>query len=325
VLKDVTQRGLWNHGTQLSEDDIAFLRYYLEPSGYQFNRHMRSVSSDRQKEYMENFFLSPLPSQLFEESGSYDDDDDDISDIDSTRLSGREMRRLLLRTMATEAHVRRSLDGEVAVVQGDFQWFATAMAHSTIFAVLRFIGLPEEWISFFKKVIEPPLQMEPGGPVRTRKRGLPMDHILEKLIGELVLFFMDLAVNRETGMNLYRNHDDLWLCGSPENCAKSWKIMEQHIKIMGLELNANKTGSVYLVEGDRKRDPEILKALPEGRVDMNFLILDPDSGEWVIDREHAFKHARHLQKQLAGSKSILDWVKMWNGCIGRFFSYTFGE
>jgi hypothetical protein len=58
---------------------------------------------------------------------------------------------------------------------------------------------------------------------------------------------------------------------------------------------------------------------------MNFLILDPSSGLWTINEEHVQQHVKQLQKQLAGSKSVLEWVNTWNSCVGRFFSYTFGE
>lgn len=73
VLKDITQRGLWNHGTHFSDDDSALLRYYLGNGHVPMNG---AVADHRKEEYMENFFLHPLPSGIFEESSGYDDDDD---------------------------------------------------------------------------------------------------------------------------------------------------------------------------------------------------------------------------------------------------------
>jgi hypothetical protein len=324
TLQEVTKyTGIWAQQTHLPYEENQKLKYYLNEW---LVNHMSnsSVEQDRQKTYRDDFFMAPLPSKVFEEAGGYDDDDD-VPETDPTRKSPKEIKQLLLRTLATEVHVRRSLDGEVAVVQSDFQWFATGLAHSTIFAVLRFMGFQEEWVTFFKKSLEPPLNMLTGEPVRVRKRGLPMAHIFEKFLGELVLFFMDLAVNQEASMLLYRFHDDLWLCDKPQKCAKAWQTMEQFAAIMGLEFNKNKTGSVYLVDGKRSKSREIVKALPEGPVIMNFLVLDPTSGQWVINQEHVQQHVKQLQKQLAGSKSVLEWVKTWNSCIGRFFSYTFGE
>ena len=315
--------GIWKQQTQPPSGEKALKSYYQDAYSVMPFHGNDNVEQERQQQYRNHFFLAPLPSKVFEDSGGYDDDDN-IPESDPNKKSPKDVKQLLLRTLATEVLVRRSLDREVAVVQSDFQWFATGIAHTSIFAVLRFMGFQEEWIDFFRKTLEPPLNMLTGEPVRIRKRGLPMAHVFEKFIGEIVLFFMDLAVNQEAEMLLYRFHDDLWLAGKPASCAKAWQSMERFAKVMGLEFNTHKTGSVYLVDGKAK-DPEIERALPEGVVSMNFLVLDPDSGHWVINQDHVQEHVDQLQKQLAGCKSVLEWIKTWNSCIGRFFSYTFGE
>ena len=313
---------LWNQYTRIPEDEKAKRKYYFNEWTYEQMLSNDNVASERQRIYNEDFFMAPLPSKEFEEAGGYDDDDDTP---ESDRKSPKDIKQLLLRTLATEVIMRRSLEGEVAVVQSDFQWFATAIAHTTVFAVLRFLGIQEEWITFFKKVLEPPLNMLDENGVRKRKRGLPMAHVFEKLFGELVLYFMDLAVAQSGGTILYRFHDDLWLAGSPASCATAWKTMEEFARVMGLDFNQNKTGSVYLTDGKRSKDEDVVKALPQGPVVMNFLVLDPQSGRWIINQDHVQEHVNQLQKQLAESKSVLQWVKTWNSCIGRFFSYTFGE
>lgn len=141
---------LWKKYTRLPDDELAKWRYY-------FNRICNddNVASHRQKTYSDDCFMSQLPSKMFEDSGGYYDGDD--TSKDDTRKSPKDVKQLLLRTLATEVLMRRSLDGEVAVVQSDFQWFATGIAHSTVFAVMRFLGFQEEWITFFRKVMEPPL------------------------------------------------------------------------------------------------------------------------------------------------------------------------
>jgi hypothetical protein len=317
------KKALWKQSAAIPDDERAKYKYYFDEWTLSDTLNEKNVAQERQKTYDDDFFMAPLPSKEFEEAGGYDDDDD-VPENDGKK-SPKDIKQLLLRTLATEVIVGRSLDGEVAVVQSDFQWFATGIAHSTVFAVMRFMGFQEEWITFFRKVMEPPLNMLDGGPVRIRKRGLPMAHVFEKLLGELVLFFMDLAVAQNGGMNLYRFHDDLWLAGPPKACASAWKTMEEFAKVMGLEFNKNKTGSVYLTDDKRSKSTDVVKALPEGPVVMNFLILDPGSGKWVINKEHVQEHVNQLQKQLNASKSVLAWIKTWNSCIGRFFSYTFGE
>lgn len=314
---------LWKQYTRLPEDENAKLCYYNAFDG-DIGDLGTNVASERQRIYDEDFFMSPLPDKFFEEAGGYDDDDDEVPNTND-RKSPKDITQLLLRTLTTEVIMRRSLDGEVAVVQSDFQWFATGVAHTTTFAVLRFLGFPEEWITFFQKVLEPPLNMMDGNPVRTRKRGLPMAHVFEKLFGELILYFMDLAVAQNDGMMLYRFHDDLWLAGAPRACADAWRTMEVFAQVMGLEFNRNKTGSVYLTNGHCEKASAVLDTLPDGPVEMNFLTLDPERGCWIINQEHVRKHVEQLRRQLADPKSVLQWIKTWNSCIGRFFSYTFGE
>ena len=307
-MKDVLTRTrrsarLWKQYTRLPEDERAKREYYF--NSWRFSTMTdweRNVGSERLKVYNDDFFPAPLPSKEFEEAGGYDDDDDTP---ESDRKSPKDIKQLLLRTLATEVIMRRSLDGEVAVVQSDFQWFATGIAHTTVFAVLRFMGFQEEWITFFRKVMEPPLNMLDDNPVGIRKRGLPMAHVFEKLFGELVLYFMDLAVSQNDGMILYRFHDDLWLAGSPHACSAAWKTMEEFRKVMGLKFNKNKTGSVYLTDGKTTKNADVLRTLPEGPVEMNFLVLDPESGKWIINQEHVHEHVKQLQKQLAASKSVL--------------------
>ncbi|KAL4785013.1 hypothetical protein BJX76DRAFT_325774 [Aspergillus varians] len=160
----------------------------------------------------------------------------------------------------------------------------------------------------------------PKGP-QTRKRGVPMAHASEKFIGELILFFMDYAVNRRSDLLLYRLHDDIWLCGDPKKCAQAWEVMGTFAKVTGLEFNLNKTGSVYLSESV---DPTIERILPSGPVTFGFLKLDK-SGTWVIDQPQVDAHVKQLKTQLDKCDSVMAWIRTWNSCIGRFFKNTFGE
>lgn len=314
---------VWKHAAYLPDHEKAKYRYYFGLDEDHTVIPEENLANRRREIYEQDFFMSSLPSKLSDDAGGYYNDDE--VDKDSNRKSPQAVKQLLLRTLATEVVVQRSLYGEVAVVQSDFQWFATGVAHTTIFAVLRFLGFQEEWISFFKKALEPPLNMLDGNGVQIRRRGLPMAHVFEKLLGELILFFMDLAVAQHDGMILYRFHDDLWLVGKPEQCAAAWNTMKEFAKVMGLEFNKNKTGSVYITDS-KTRDSKISASLPSGPVAIDFLLLDPENGgTWKINDDHVQQHVQQLEKQLNESKSLLQWIKTWNSCIGRFFGYTFGE
>jgi hypothetical protein len=328
----------WKSGADVSRESKDERKYFFgdcrvgqEAGG--------GVAMERRNLYQNDIFLSQLPSSVSDGAGGYDDEETEVNDdwddwgTKPKRKSPKEIKQRLLRQLATEVQLRKAVDGEVVVVQSDFRWFGTGLPHSTIFAILRFVGMPDEWISFLKKFLEAPLNMGPAssekgrdGQVKVRKRGTPMAHALEKVLGELVLFFLDLAVLQNGSMLLQRLHDDLWLVGEPSKCANAWRTMEEFAAVMGLELNESKTGSVFLKKGDfTYGDSEVAATLPDGPISIGFLTLNTDSGEWEINQDQVDAHVKQLSKQLATSSSILDWVQTWNSCMGRFFSHTFGE
>ncbi|KAL2197265.1 hypothetical protein P885DRAFT_36449 [Corynascus similis CBS 632.67] len=345
-MEAVLSRDLEGH-MPMSSDDGARHHFYMNTW-----IHGRTLESHRRSEYLDTFFLAQLPAtetSLFDGDANYDDDNDDDDD-DMSDYSGQDVtsspqkrsgiKQRLLRHLTTELivhrlrHVTYDTRGGpghgAALVQTDLQWYATGLPHSTVFAVMRYIGFGQDWIDFFQKYLESPLNLDAAsddrpqlGP-RIRKRGVPMAHASEKFTGELVLFFMDLAVNRETGILLYRLHDDIWLVGDPERSAQAWNCMQSFAKVFGLEFNKAKTGSVYL-PGSAKKDRTIAETLPAGPVRIGFLRLDPETGKWAIDQKLVCAHVDQLKKQLSECKSVLSWVQTWNSCIGRFFSHTFGE
>ncbi|PWY96762.1 hypothetical protein BO94DRAFT_530123 [Aspergillus sclerotioniger CBS 115572] len=303
-----------------------FRRIYYVPSDIP----RTTVERTRKEDYLQKYFLSQLPTSettLSEKGNSYDDHDEDTG----SRPAGSRpdnFRQLLLRKIATEALLHRHMHGAAAVVQSDMKWYATCLPHSTIIAVMKYIWFPQEWIDFYHRYLEAPLNMdsscegrEPVGP-RIRKRGIPFSHASEKLLGELILFFMDLAVNRNTGMLLYRLHDDLWLCGEPAQCVQAWEVMNEFAQVTRLEFNHSKTGSAYLA---KSRDPKIAARLPKGAVTFGFLKLDADTETWVIDEGPVDAHVQQLRQQLERCDSVISWVRTWNSCIGRFFKNTFGQ
>ncbi|KAG4275107.1 hypothetical protein FPRO04_08769 [Fusarium proliferatum] len=313
----------WNTGPDPSRDEKQRRMYYLASGATTSS----NLANERKRQYVHEFFMSQLPEDVETiGAGGYTDptEEKDTSNKPNIKQS-------ILRTLATEATIQKTLKGEVSLIQTDLEWFATGLSHTTIFATMRFFGYTEGAISFFKKVLQAPLnvQSSPDSPLtgspRVRRRGVPMAHAPEKLLGELVLFVMDVVVNQQDGMLLYRLHDDLWLCGEPLHCKRAWAAMNKYAKILGLTFNRGKTGSVYITEDGKERDVDVASALPEGSVRVGHLFLDPKSGIWEIDRVEVEGHMRQLKKQLDGCISVLEWVQTWNSCMGRFFSHTFGE
>ncbi|KAF2651391.1 hypothetical protein K491DRAFT_696516 [Lophiostoma macrostomum CBS 122681] len=320
-LKDAFRRfptdsRFWQGVPSMTAEEKSRCHYFT-------NRIPSSTSGlvrERMDSFRETFLLSSLPNSLRDTSDPYGED----KDPEDEKSTGLGIRQLLLRQIATDVIIRRSLKGDVAVVQSDLQWYATGLPHSTLFAVLRFWGVSEDWISFFRKFAEAPLRLNPtpGEDVRIRKRGIPITDAFEKLFGECVLFSMDVAVNRLSDMTLIRFHDDLWLSGDPAQCANAWEIIKGFVKVLGLDINASKTGSIYLTND--LKDHGIAAELPDGPVCMGMLQLS-DSGDWTIDQKQVSAHIRQLEKQLGQTTSIISWIQTWNACIGKFFQNTFGK
>ncbi|KAJ9149294.1 reverse transcriptase [Pleurostoma richardsiae] len=353
ALKDfISDRSIWTWSQGAMEStptqrDMDRRQYFTGVSLKPLSKKV--VETERKNRYLDDFFLSQLPdgeTSLYEGgNGGYDGDDDDEGFDEwkrpaGTHQKGPSIKQRLLRQLTSDMLIHRlrsvtygkPLDSGkgVAILQTDLQWYGTSLPHSTVYAAMRYVGFTDDWVAFFKKYLEAPLNLDhsaehrtPTGP-RPRKRGVPMAHSSEKLIGELVLFFIDLTVNRQTGMLLHRLHDDIWLCGDPEDCARAWAGMQRFAEVFGLEFNSSKTGSVYLAS-EAKKDRKVAAVLPHGPVIIGFLKLNPESGDWDINQSQVDAHVWQLQKQLALCDSVLSWVQTWNSCIGRFFSHTFGE
>ncbi|KAJ5661816.1 reverse transcriptase [Penicillium maclennaniae] len=327
ILKDYIQSNAgWKfaQGPELTTRDRHRRQYYLEER----LDHPNNVESRRKQDYLDTFFLASMPADEDTLAGricGYDEDEDDGQ---RGSLASKSVKQQLLRKIVTETIFRRQFYGQAAVIQSDLQWYATSIPHSTACTILEFIGFSQDWIRFLRKYLETPLNMdnafeghEKVGP-RKRRRGIPIAHASEKVIGELILFFMDCAVNEKTGLLLYRLHDDIWLSGDPEKCAQAWEVMQTFANITGLQFNESKSGSVCLGDAVGK---EMKSRMPQGPVKIGFLMLDPVTGDWVIDHSQVDAHVRQLKTQLDNCNSVISWVRTWNSCIGRFFKNTFGE
>lgn len=276
-------------------------------------------------DHWSEIFLSQLPDTVGD-FGGYEDDEDDEDDGKSAadkQKSWLQVKQQLLRHVASRILIDRKLHGDVAVVQTDLQWFATSIPHSTVYAVLKFCGLSDEWLRWFRAYLEVPLNTTKAAgeeqQTRRRKRGIPIAHALEKYLGEMILVFLDVAVRRESNLLLYRMHDDIMLCGPTKQCEQAWATMQKFVKLMGLEFNKKKTGSISLnATGSQKAQ------LPDGDVTVDFLKLSHDRGLWVIDNENVNAHIKQLKEQLDESQDILSFIRTYNSCIGRFFGHTFG-
>jgi hypothetical protein len=313
-------KSFWNNRGRMRTEDKARHYYFMDD----YPQVQYGLIARQEETFLSTFLNSSLPSSLTDGGDPYGEDNDgDAKEARDDSKTGLGRRQMFLRQLAADVLIRRSLHGDVAVIQSDLQWYATGLPHSTLWAVLRFWGIPEDFIALFKKYAEAPLRMSatPGENVRTRKRGIPITDAFETLFGETVLFCMDVAVNRLTKTTLIRFHDDLFLHGEPSEIASAWEVIKDFVKLLGLDINMSKTGSVYLT--DKTKDSELANRFPEGPVCIGMLQLS-DTGEWTIDQDQVAAHTRQLQKQLGRCNSIMQFQNTWNACMGRFFQDTFG-
>ena len=150
----------------MPRDEVEKREYYLGKGAI---RTHESIAWERQETYVNDFFMCRLPSSVYMGNGGYEDES-------ARTLTSPSTKQQLLRTVGTEVLVNRCLNGEVAVVQSDLQWFATSTSHSTVNTILEFFGVPEVWLRFFRRYLEAPLRIVglegESGNVRIRKVSL---------------------------------------------------------------------------------------------------------------------------------------------------------
>jgi hypothetical protein len=295
-----------------------------------------SIHAQRQSDYSENYFMTQLPERIDSAPRSYDDSDSDDGEdaLASDRKSPLEIKHSLLHLLVTEAMLARKLhpDSQHTVIRSDFKWFGPSLPHQSIFSVLKFFGVSDTWLNFFRKFLLTPVRFAQDGPrgaVHTRTRGVPMSHVLSDMLSEVVLFVMDFAVNSSTKCNQYRLHDDFWFWGPVDTCRTAWQQMHAFANTMGIEFNEEKTGSVVFNTSrsadHNEKDAVKIKGLPEGDVRWGFLKLDAETYRFQIDQSQVDEHIQELQRQFDATTSIFGYIQAYNSYVARFFSNNFGK
>ena len=324
-LKDVFNvffhSGAWQQSTRKPMDGWARLRrqsYGLPVT------HDQNVRNERRRRYKSDYFMSQLPSSLWDVHNQYQEESDENN---GDLMDAMDVKQSLLHLISAETAINTQLHGSFTVLQSDFKWFGPSLPHSTIVTVLRFLGFSAHWLRFIETFLVAPLKFVHDGPnaqTQIRRCGVPIQHRLADALGEAVLFCLDFAVNQSTQSNLHRMHDDLWFWGSLDASIKAWETIQEFSGVMGLALNKEKTGSVHILRNANSASGSIpLNKLPQGRVRWGFLVLD-STGKWKIDDEQVEGHIRELQTQLEACKSIFAWVRAWNVYVARFIANNFG-
>lgn len=339
VLVRFTQtKGVWQPAIQLrSKEDARRQKFFMGDRSLLFKKD--SVAYNRDVYYEEQILLDHLPNKMWEVRGGYDTSSEADRDEEDTRDSHLKVVQNLMHRLETEILIQRHLGKEVSVIRSDFEWFGPGLPHSSVFAVMEFLGFNEEWLDFFKRVLEAPIRFKEDpseAAFGIRKRGVPISSTISEVVGESLLFCLDYAVNQKAdGTPLYRLHDDMWLWGTTEKCSKAWKVVTEFTEVMGLSINEEKTGSAIIVpenktaggaeSGEKEKAVKASHKLPSGPVTWGFLELNATTGHFEIDEAKVDEHIEELRRQLAACQSMFDWVQAWNIYGDRFFTNFFGR
>ena len=293
----------------------------------------RTVQALRTDAYSRDYFMTQLPETVQEGVRGYDDSEDSV-EVVSQRKHPLETKHSLLHLLVTEVLLARHLhpDRTHSVIRSDFRWFGPSLSHITIFEVIKFFGVDDFWLEFFRKFLQNPLrfaQDSPNGQVQTRVRGVPMSHPLSDTLSEAVMFVMDFAVNKSTHGNLYRLHDDFWFWGSTKSVETAWSNMKVFASTCDIAFNGEKTGSVTFdpveIDSDMEMTSITSSTLPKGQVSWGFLRLSSDTGRFELDQTKVDEHIKEFGLQLSARNSVFSYVEAYNAYLARFFINNFGK
>ncbi|KAJ2968640.1 hypothetical protein NQ176_g9080 [Zarea fungicola] len=302
-----------------------------------------SIQALRKDIYTNIFFSPRLPKGMYDENSGrgYDDVDSEdgaqdatgLTDLVSGEASVLTIKTDILRVCAAEMGVQKLIYGQFCILQSDFEWFGPSLPHSTLITIMEYFRFPKELVNFLKAFLNMHIQFEEDGKdgtVLTRKTGIPVSFQITDGISELLLFVLDFAVNQRTsGVNLYRNHDDLWFWGQPDQCALAWEAIAEFTSVMGLEINKSKTAFMHATDESNPRfkavNPATLVGMPRGTVKWGFLQFNPKEWQWVANKPAIEEHMDELRFQLESRTSVMAHIQAYNAYIKNFLPNNFGQ
>lgn len=240
----------------------------------------------------------------------------------SCPIEANERRQTLLQILAAEVTMSEGQHKIMRILCSSFDRWDRLIPHATIRHVLSFLGVSQKWLDFFLKFLEVPVRF-PGDPVdtvtRTCRRGMPCSHVLSDVLGEAVLFCLDVSVTQRTGGGLmYRLYNDMWFWSSEANLIKRvWATIQIFAAVTGARIYDDITG----VSNNRNGRVRLYPGLPKQDFKMGFFKMCHESSGLGFDVNAVSRFIRELRKQLRSTKSsILSFVQTWNSYNKTFFS-----
>ncbi len=109
-----------------------------------------------------------------------------------------DFKQAFLHTLSTEIRLNQVIhsDKPFVIVQADLESFGPSIVHDAVLTALEYLGVPVQWIGFFKKFLQPKISFDKGDEPQTIIRGVPTSHALSSLFGETLLFLLDFLINQ---------------------------------------------------------------------------------------------------------------------------------
>ncbi|KAF2243813.1 hypothetical protein BU26DRAFT_523389 [Trematosphaeria pertusa] len=259
-----------------------------------------NLNDERYRAYIRDFFLPRLPK---------------LNGSSPESVSANDTQATLLKTLVTEAKLREAFDGSAHGLTANFSSFASSLPHQTVLAVLKFIGVPEQWLDVFARFLAAPLNMGPvvrgtSDQILPRTCGVPVAHGLSAFFEEAVLFFLDLVIHQKTGGYLYRLRDKCYFVGTRSQRTNAQDEVIRFAKATGLPAEVTKPLHVQIGFLNIHVGPEG----PEEPEPVSFSIIDAE----------VEAYARRVKKQLAACGTVFEWIRIWNNTVGTYASHLFG-
>ena len=283
------------------------------------DRDAYSVAARRQHSHAE-LWMPSVPMSLSEMAHDQRSQAEHYDVVSNQDVEADSMQRLLILVGAELDLMRSSSPGGVVVVgRTDIKDFFPSISHELVLFLVRRLGVSAAWTRFVGRWLEVVVSVE--GEVREVTRGVPLDHTLSVLVGELVMRLMESWVARDTSVRLMRFMDDVFFVApDPDSASAVWAAIGAFCRAAGLELNLNKSGITQLdAVGDASRadtpSGDESGDLPSTPVRWGFLLLETD-GDWRVDRARLDAFEVRLHKRLSSAElSIMGAIAIYNSYL----------
>lgn len=319
LFKKIFSSEMWIRGTHTVGD-----LYYRKDSIESYRRDL-----------LDEAFLSILPTTVKNLSVTADAQETGGRFKNKSQLTPANLKQKLIQMISNEVHLHNVLrpGKDLTVVQGNIEWLGRSLIHDVVITVMKFFGVTDEWLDFFRNFLETPVKVgSASAPVQVRKRGVPGGHLLSALFGESILFIMDLYTNQCSGLSAFRIHDDFWFWHhDSRRVTQAWEAIKTFTKLVGLSVSSEKCASVVCNNGASSNNINPGPApLPQMKVNWGFIVLH-SNGVFQIDQDLLENHVHEMRSCLDKTETVMHWINVHNKYLRLFIrncaepALTFGK